>query len=716
MEARVADRLLAAARGQAGAGTPLRRELVGGPEAAAVHRCQAGAVALGLAAGAAADVDVGHRHVGVGGEHLPLRRQLAGDVQLDAGHMALARQRDDAQQRVGVALVQLGGAEDREACAPLAVLAVDLGAGLQVHGLLGRDVDVGGRQRVGVARGVEGAGGREVEAHALIGLEQQPGAVAPFTDLHAVAGLGERRRRVVGQAEAVVVALQVVVARTDQQLQARGQLHQVLRVDAPAARFVLVAQAQHAQRLIDAGAVVGAADLGLRFGRHHAALRGAARGEHLLVLDRQVGADLHLVLQTQGLELGVEVALREPGVEVLDLQVGSAVDQRAGPEAGQTDGLPPGLLRSAGEADGAGALIAGVLAAAQLGDQFHLGREAVRVLQAEGGGAAGVAVAGQSVVGLGIERQQRGLADRRGGGRADPRHAVVHAVVVVQVVQTDQKFVAAADAAAPRGRQPLLVDARARAVVVGAGQHGADAQRRLRSDAPVEVAHRAQVAVAAERGVDLMAVEQARQLADLVDRAAGGAAAEQHRGRTAQHLEAVVVEGIALVEGRIAHAVDEHVAGGLQREAAQTDVLLAALGRQEADAGRQLQRVLHGVEIAVVDQLLGDHRDRLRDVAQLLLALADLRLGGLQAVLALGLLGGLGLDGGQRLVGGGGCGLSRRGQRQAKAGGQGGQGGEGREGREGRLHLRSSGWEGIQFSSYSSVATATTSMARPSSR
>jgi hypothetical protein len=65
----------------------------------------------------------------------------------------------------------------------------------------------------------------------------------------------------------------------------------------------------------------GRADLGLRLGRHHAALGGAACGEHLLVLDRQVGAHLHLVLQTQGLELGVEVALREPGVQVLDLQV-----------------------------------------------------------------------------------------------------------------------------------------------------------------------------------------------------------------------------------------------------------------------------------------------------------------------------------------------------------------------------------------------------------
>jgi hypothetical protein len=95
------------------------------------------------------------------------------------------------------------------------------------------------------------------------------------------------------------------------------------------------------------------------------------------------------------------------------------------------------------------------------------------------------------------------------------------------------------------------------------------------------------------------------------------------RGRAAQHFDAVVVEGVALVEGRVAHAVDGRCRRRLQREAAQADVLLAALGRQEGDAGGAAQCVLHRVEVAVVDQLLGHHGDRLRDVAQLLLALAD---------------------------------------------------------------------------------------------
>ena len=71
----------------------------------------------------------------------------------------------------------------------------------------------------------------------------------------------------------------------------------------------------------------------------------------------------------------------------------------------------------------------------------------------------------------------------------------------------------------------------------------------------------------------------------------------------------------------------------VQREAAQADVFLAALGRLEGDAGGVVQRVLHGVEAAVVDQLLGDDGDRLRHVAQFLVAPADGRRRGPDRVL-----------------------------------------------------------------------------------
>jgi hypothetical protein len=200
----------------------------------------------------------------------------------------------------------------------------------------------------------------------------------------------------------------------------------------------------------------------------------------------------------------------------------------------------------------------------------------------------------------GFDRQQHAVA-RAAGGR-DERHAVVDAVAVVQVVEAGEELVALADAGAVGHRHAALVQARAAAVVVGLGGHGVQAQRRALTGLDVEVAGGAHVLVVAQGQVDLVLVDQARHLADLVDGAAGGAAAEQHRGRAAQDLHAVDGEGVAVVDGGVAHAVDEQVAGGLQREAAQADVFLAALGGQEGDAGGVLQRFLDGVEVAVVDQ------------------------------------------------------------------------------------------------------------------
>ena len=169
----------------------------------------------------------------------------------------------------------------------------------------------------------------------------------------------------------------------------------------------------------------------------------------------------------------------------------------------------------------------------------------------------------------------------------------------------------------------------------------------------------------------LMLAEQ-RRLADLVDDAAGRAAAEQHRGRAAQHLDPVEVEDVALVERGVADAVDEDVAAGGEREAAQADVFLAALGRLEGDAGGVVQRLLHGVDAAVFHQLLGDDGHRLRDVAQLLVAAAD-RAGRRPHRVLVGL--GLGLDGDR---------LQHRavlGRRAARRGGRGRRGG--RRGRAG---------------------------------
>jgi len=68
--------------------------------------------------------------------------------------------------------------------------------------------------------------------------------------------------------------------------------------------------------------------------------------------------------------------------------------------------------------------------------------------------------------------------------------------------------------------------------------------------------------------------EQPQALGALVDGAPGGATAEQHARRTAQQLQPVVGEGVALSEGGGAQAVAKVVAGAGQAESAQVDALL----------------------------------------------------------------------------------------------------------------------------------------------
>ncbi len=211
---------------------------------------------------------------------------------------------------------------------------------------------------------------------------------------------------------------------------------------------------------------------------------------------------------------------------------------------------------------------------------------------------------------------------------------IVHAVVVLQVVQAERELVGGADAQAVAQRQALFVEAAAGAIVVGLGQHGIDAQRLVFASVQVEVARDAAVVVAAQGGRYLVVIDGARLFADLVDRATGGATSEQHRGRAAQQLDTVVVEGVAFIEGRVAQAVHKDVARGSQGKAAQADVFLAALGRLEGDPSGVVQHVLEGVEVAVVHQLFRHHRDRLGNVAQSLVAFADAGGSGAQGVLA----------------------------------------------------------------------------------
>ena len=131
-------------------------------------------------------------------------------------------------------------------------------------------------------------------------------------------------------------------------------------------------------------------------------------------------------------------------------------------------------------------------------------------------------------------------------------------------------------------------------------------------------------------------VDQQGFLVDLVDDTAGGAAAKQHGRRATQHFDAVVVEGVAFVLRRVLHAVDHQIADSGYGKAAQADVLVGAvLGGGKGDAGGVVQGLLEGVELGFVHQALGHHRQRLRNVADILFAFADVGFLRLQLVFGL---------------------------------------------------------------------------------
>ena len=231
--------------------------------------------------------------------------------------------------------------------------------------------------------------------------------------------------------------------------------------------------------------------------------------------------------------------------------------------------------------------------------------------------------------GRGVDRLDR-------GARAYIPHRRHRHVVHVHVKQPDGEFVAGAQAPAVRRRHAVLVDLGA--AVVRLVPHRVQAEGRVFAKALVQVRRATVVAPGADCADHVGLVGQQRLLADLVDHATCRPPAENHRGRTAQHFDPVQVEGVAVVLRRVAHAVDQQVADRRDRETAQADVLVGAvLGGCKGDAGRVMQGILQRVELDVVDQLFRDDVDRLGNVADVLRALADAGLAGLDVVLALDL-------------------------------------------------------------------------------
>ena len=414
----------------------------------------------------------------------------------------------------------------------------------------------------------------------------------------------------------------MVQAQAGDQLDGIGEADGILRIETDVAGLEGIEHRRQAG-IGHAGAVVRRADLGV--GRC-----GQATGVAVValgVLVRQVDTGDQAVLLAEGLELVAVVALELGQVAVADPGLGAARQHAVGAQGVGRHGHSARLLRRRREADRAGQQVALIAAVAQGGLELGVLAEAVQVAQ---GGVAAFGlevVAGQSVVVLG----RQGRLDLAVG--REPGVVVERLTVGFEVVQADRELVTRADGPAIAGSDALLVDAGA--VVVGLVRHRVDAQRRVLAGLEVEVASHAQFIAAADGDIDLVLVHQIGLLADLVHHATGRALAEQHRGRSLQHFDAAVVEGVALDQRRVAQAVDVDVAGLAEREAAQAHVLLAGFAGHEGHACGGLEHFTEIVEVAVIHQPLGHHRDALRNVAQFLLALGGRGRGGAQAVLGL---------------------------------------------------------------------------------
>ena len=221
-----------------------------------------------------------------------------------------------------------------------------------------------------------------------------------------------------------------------------------------------------------------------------------------------------------------------------------------------------------------------------------------------------------------------------GRSPAQVRQTVVGQVVVALIeVAGDQ----AGGAVEPDGEGRCHAPALARDLVAAGGialeAHQVQAQGSGAAEGLVEVEGRASLGPAAHRAADLVERGELGGLADLIDDAAGRAAAEQHGGGALEHLDRLQVEGVAGVLAEVADPVDVDVVAG--REAAEREVVTltpAAFARGQADAGHGAERVAQGEHRALLQHLLRDDRDGLRGVLDGVRELVEARLLDLELV------------------------------------------------------------------------------------
>ena len=185
-------------------------------------------------------------------------------------------------------------------------------------------------------------------------------------------------------------------------------------------------------------------------------------------------------------------------------------------------------------------------------------------------------------------REQPGAGDR---GR-QRRLAVVGDVLGLQVEQREQHLGLLADAEAEARRHAEALDVLRVAVGARVLAERGDAERARLAGAHVDVRLEALLVERAERQPDFLQRHQAGDLGDLVDDAAGRAAAEHQRRRPLEYLDRLGGEQVAVVLADVADAVEEQVAAG--REAAQVEDLVglrAAFRGRVADARHVAQRI-----------------------------------------------------------------------------------------------------------------------------
>ena len=170
--------------------------------------------------------------------------------------------------------------------------------------------------------------------------------------------------------------------------------------------------------------------------------------------------------------------------------------------------------------------------------QLSIAVEAMGVTDRHVVGRAMVVVAVGAVIATWVHVKEACLRDfggcrgGAGGAHLHPRDAIVHSILVVDGVHTDQELITFTNAPAKSRRDAGFANAAAAAIVVGLRSHQGDAKRRRLAGPGIDVADDASVTVIADGERNTFSIDKARHFVNLIDDTAGRATTEQHRRGT----------------------------------------------------------------------------------------------------------------------------------------------------------------------------------------